>query len=357
MKRTLCMLLLGLLAAGFLCSCSQQPAVPSGGEDQKTEVPSENAPTTEPKVTPAATTSAATEAAPAADAKENVPSGYPKTVTDLTGKEVTIASADRIVSLAPSNTEIVVAEGGEEQIVGVDEASKDQVPTAQIVGDFNGPDVERIVSLSPDVVLAGNSLQQDAIEQLRSFGVPVVSAEATDWDQVQESFQLVGEILDDPQAANRLGAQLASTIADVEEVAPSTPLTVYYVLSFGDAGNWTSGEGSFVNQMIEYAGGMPVTKGTASAWLDYPMEDVIAADPDCIILSSEAGSYAELAEAAGYADLRAVQNGLVFEVNADVVSRPGPSLNEGLLAISGILQAAAEGPTPTAGLETSVEPE
>lgn len=282
---------------------------------------------------------------------EDAVTTYPVQVTDLNGFESTVSSADRIISLTPSNTEILISVGVMDRVVGVDASSADMVPDADVVGDYTGPDTEAIVALEPDVIFAGNTIQRETIEQLRNIGLTVIESEATRWDDVGASFELVGRAVNENEAAAQLVQQLQGTVADVETLAPAQQLTCYYVLSFGEGGNWTSGEGSFINDMIQYAGGVPTTKDTASPWLEYPLEDLIAADPNCIILSSEAGSYADLEKEPGYADLTAVRNGQVFSIDSDIVTRPGPNLNEGLLAVSGILNAAAAGPVREAAAE------
>lgn len=281
---------------------------------------------------------------------------YPVTLTDLAGIETTVASAERIVSLTPSNTEILISVGAQPRIVGADAYSQEMVPEAESVGDYTNPDVELIVSLEPDLILAGNGIQYEALEQMRSLGLPVLSSEANTWDEVDQSFLLVGKAVNENLAAEELVQQLLGTVTEVREQAPAQPISCYYVMSYGEGGNWTCGEGSFVQQMMEYAGGDPVVKNTDSPWIEYSLENLTIADPECIILSSEAGDYEDFVTAPGYAELSAVKNNMVFTVSADSVTRPGPGLNSGLLALSGIFQAAAEGPILRAaedGLETS----
>lgn len=319
-------------AALLFTACSQSQTLTSGTETGAA-----------PAQTEAAPTEAAPEQTPIAEV-EDATTSYPLEVTDLTGFTSTVQSADRIVSLTPSNTEILIAENAGDRVVGIDEASAQLLPEVEVVGDYTGPDAERIVALEPDVVFAGNTIQQESIDQLRSMGLTVIVSEATRWDEVAPSFELVGQVINESDAGALLALQLEGTIADVEDLAPVQQITCYYVLSFGEGGNWTSGEGSFINDMITFAGGVPITKGSPAPWLDYPLEDLVAADPDCLIVSSEAGTIDALEQEPGYADLTAVRNGQVFSINADVVTRPGPGLNEGLLSLSGILNAAAAGP-------------
>ena len=108
-------------------------------------------------------------------------------------------------------------------------------------------------------------------------------------------------------------------------------------MSYGDMGNWTSGPGSFINTMIEAAGGKCVTEDAAAAWLEYPVEDLVKANPDIILLDSSMGSTDDIASAQGYADLDAVKNGKVYSIDADVFTRPGPRIAEAIATISDIV--------------------
>lgn len=267
---------------------------------------------------------------------------YPVEVTDFLGDTTTVESSDRIVSLSSSATQVLLALGAGGRIVGLDSYSEQYLPGVEVVGDYTGPDLERIVALEPDVVFAANKIQRDAIDQLREMGVAVIAAEPTEWNQIPESFELIGQAAGNTAGASDLSKQLDETVREVQDNAPSELLTCYYVLSYGNAGNWTSGEGSFINTMIEYAGGVPTTKGKAPSWLEYPMEDLAADDPQCIILSSDAGTIEDFVSTPGYETLGAVTNGLVFLVDADLVNEPGTSLNAGLREVSYALQAAAQ---------------
>lgn len=331
MKKAILPFILSLLF--ILCACSTPKTLPEK--------------TPEPSADPAGSEPAAESSLPVSEEEpvtEETQTVYPVTVTDLDGVETTIEAAARIVSLTPSNTEILVSAGALDRIIGVDTYSAEIAPDAETVGDYTNPDVERIVALEPDIILAGNNMQFTALEQMRQLGLPVISSEATTWDEVDQSFRLIGEAVNENDAAEALVTQLLGTVADVEEQAPAPPISCYYVMSYGDAGNWTCGEGSFIQQMMEYAGGDPVIKNTDSPWIEYSLENLTVADPACIILSSEAGTYEDFITTPGYENLSAVKNGMVFTISADSVTRPGPGLNEGLLALSGIFLTAAEGP-------------
>ena len=149
---------------------------------------------------------------------------------------------------------------------------------------------------------------------------------------------LMGEILGKQPEAQAVVDDIAAAVKEAEQNAPEQAPTVYYAMSYGDMGNWTSGPGSFINTMIEIAGGDPITKDAEYPWIEYPMEDLVNQDPDIILVSSDMGSNADdMAQVQGYEDLTAVVNGDVYVMQADILSRPGPRIADAIRAISEVL--------------------
>ena len=258
---------------------------------------------------------------------------------ESTAAESSDDSTLRIVSTVPSATEILFALGCGEQIVGIDVSSTYPAETAEIekVGDYNGFDVETIISLEPDVVFVGYTIQDAQVEQLQNAGIHTSAVEARALSDLSESILTIGDEVGKGDEAEALVDSIESTISTVKETALSmtNSPSVYYVMGFGEYGNWTSGEGSFINDMIEAAGGTCVTADAANAWIEYPMEDLILADPDILLVSSYI-SLDDLKADPAYAELSAVKNGRVFSVNSDIVERPGPRVTEAMAEIQNI---------------------
>ncbi|MDD5017565.1 MAG: ABC transporter substrate-binding protein [Eubacteriales bacterium] len=254
--------------------------------------------------------------------------------TDMTTDELTI------VSTAASITEILFALGCGDSIIGVDIYSTYPEEAADIekIGDFNGFDTEKIISLNPAVVFAGNTLQMQGIEALEDAGLNVVAVEPTYYEDIAQSITLIGSIVGKEEEAAALNQDMADAAAAVEKTAAEIgeKPTVYYVMFIGESGNWTSGQGSFINTVIEMAGGVCTTAGTQSEWLEYPMEDLIVDDPDILLVSDLVAEEDLLAET-GYADLTAVQNGSYYFIDADIIERPGPRITEALETIQGTI--------------------
>ena len=101
------------------------------------------------------------------------------------------------------------------------------------------------------------------------------------------------------------------------------------------------GPGSFINSIIELAGGAPVTADAEAPWLEYSLEQLLQDDPDVILVSSDAGDPALLADAEGYKDLTAVKEGRAYSIDANTSSRPGPRILEAAEAVAALLHPDA----------------
>ncbi len=242
---------------------------------------------------------------------------------------------ERIVSLTPSNTEIVYALGLESKLVGVDAVSDypEAAQSVEKVGDFNGPNLEAVVALKPDLVLAGNKLQQDVIDKMKALGLTVAAVEATTYDDIFISIELVGKLTGAQDKAAQLVKDMkAKEKAVLDAVAKAgAGKRVYYAMTFGDIGNWTGGPGSFPYTLIEMCGGKNITEGMPAAWIDLDQELLVSGDPDIVLLSSDmGGDPAAFSTAAAYKNLSAVKNNKVYVITSNLCSRPGPRIVDGL---------------------------
>ena len=283
--------------------------------------PAETTPTAKPTLEP--TPAPAAEPTPEATPEAAV-------LTDMLGREVALpAEVKTVVSLAASNTEILYAVSAGEMLVGRDAYSNYPEAAADIavVGDFNGPNIEAIVAADPDVVLA-SYLQDDVLNQLTELGIAVFCTEAFDYEGIYTSIALIGAICGKTEEATALCAGMRESIGKVQAAAATEAQpTVYYVMSFGEYGEWSGGPGSFINAAIELAGGIPITKDMGEIWVNPSIEQIVALDPDIILLSS-LYTIEDLSAANGYADMRAVKEGHVYLVNPDWVERPAPRITE-----------------------------
>ncbi len=314
------------------------------------------APTAAPTPTPAATPAAAPTTAPA----PTPAAAFPLTLTDDEGTAVTIpARPERIVSLTPATTEILFAVGAGPRVVGatdVDDypAAAKAVPRVVTMGAI---DIEKIVGLEADLVVAGGNgfNSPDALEKLRGLGIPVLVVYAPDVATALEDLALVATAAGEPAAGAAMAAQMEaeiSAIGDAINAAGGTRPRVFYELDamkeiYGPA------DDSFLTEMIELAGGDPITTGSPTVF-SIPLERLLAADPQVIVLGDAAyGTTPEIVTARpGWGGMSAVTSGAIRPVNDVIVTRPGPRLAEGLRALALAIDPAASlppGPSPSPG--------
>ncbi len=262
---------------------------------------------------------------------------FPLTITDDAGRRVTLAHApQRIVSIAPSNTEILFALGLGERVVGVDDVS-DFPPEAAAkprVGSYVEPDLERVAALQPDLILAAGLHEGNVLTRLDGLGLTTIVVEPTDLQGVLASITLVGQITDHASQAARLTCALSTRIMAVTTaVANANRPRVFFELS---PDLYTAGPGSFVDDLIRRAGGDNIAAGAGTAWPQLSAEAVVAADPDVILLADHGAGVtpAQVAARPGWADVAAVRAGRIVPLNPDLVARPGPRLVDGLEAIA-----------------------
>jgi iron complex transport system substrate-binding protein len=265
-------------------------------------------------------------------------------LTDGLGNAVELsAPATRIVSLGPSNTEILFAIGAQAQVIGCDQHSDfpaEAKPLATIA-DYPILNVESIVALQPDLVLATELFAAEQVQVMRELGLTVYwlpNPESLP-DGLYENIRTVGVLTGKAANAEMLIDNLAERIAAVRQKlasAKETPL-VYYELDASDpARPWTAGPGSdgFIDMLLRMAGGRNVASGLGSAWAQISSEEILRQDPDIILLGDAAyGVTVEsIAGRPGWAQLKAVRNGAVHAFDDNLVSRPGPRLVDALEA-------------------------
>ena len=299
---------------------------------------------------PAATSTsdpAASQAATASPSASAAPAAFPVTVTDDAGNELTLdAAPERIVSLAPSSTEIVCALEACDRLVGVTDFD-DYPPEVADIDDVvvNAQvDVERVVAAEPDLVIAaGNEITPSSvIAQLVELELPVLVLYPETLEEVYADIRLVGTLLDAGDEADTLVAGMQERVdAIVDAVADADRPRTLYEVFYAEGTTYTAGDGSFLASLVDLAGGEPVT-GDAQGLIG--SEDLVAADPQLILLGT--ASYdpsladAEAARTAvaarpGWADLSAVADGLVVPYTDDIVTtRPGPRIVDGLEALA-----------------------
>jgi len=265
---------------------------------------------------------------------------YPITLTDDLGREVTIEALPvKIISLAPSNTEILFALGLGDRVVGRTTYC-DYPPEALEKEDVGGPsgtyiDVEKIIVLNPDFILAEEINSKEVVDTLEDLGFTVFGIKSTDLDDLLDDIRTVGKITDTEAEADALIDEMEGRIDAVTEEteglsSEEKPRTFH--ISWHDP-IYTSGSGTFIHDLVGKAGGVNIF-ADLEGWPVVDLEAVIGRDPEVIIVTAMggtgSGTWEWVLTEPRLADVSARQNGRVYSVESNWVERPGPRIVLGL---------------------------
>jgi iron complex transport system substrate-binding protein len=285
------------------------------------------------------TTPAASPETPSPEA-----AAFPMTITDDDGVEVTIPEEpQRIVTFAPSMTEIVYALGLGDRLVGVSGPFDDYPAEAADVeevggaGDFGvDPNVEKVVSLEPDLFLtiAGGDQWK---ERLRDLGVPVVTLNAEDFPDLLDDIRAVGGVTGATAAAASLTDDMQAGADGV--AASGTPASCFFEVYYPPL--TTVGPNTFVYDLLERAGCDPVTADATTDYPEWSVDDLVADGPQVYFVTPEsAKSVAAVEKRPGFSAITAIEDGNVVLVDGDLVTRPGPRVIDGLRELAEALGSA-----------------
>ncbi len=266
---------------------------------------------------------------------------YPLTIRDVAGRTVTIARRpQRIVSLAPSNTETLFALGLGERVVGVDQSS--DYPAAARdkprIGTFSQPTIEQVAAQSPDLILAANIHIRGAVPALEALGLTVVVLNPADLPAVLDAITLVGDLTDSQPAAQQLRDALEARIAAVNAKVAGTPgrPRTYVEITAKLA---AAGPTSYIGDLIVRAGGANIVDDRATQYPTLGAETIIARDPEVIVLTDASAEVTVAAVGArpGWAGISAVKYGRVVAIDPNLLNRAGPRVVDGLEALAAAL--------------------
>lgn len=263
---------------------------------------------------------------------------FPVTVTDGMGSEVTIKEKpQRIVSLIPSNTEILFAVGAGDTVVGVTEFDDYPPEVAGIakVGGYATISPEKILDLKPDMVLAYSANDPEVIGRLRTLGLTVVVVDSSKFTDITRNIRLVGHITGNDEKANALAAYMDAKVEEVRKRSMDTPeqdrIRVLYMVSLDPV--YVAGTDSYPSDLIYIAGGRNIIE--KDGWLQVSLEYLVDRDPQIILCSGMGGRGQNISEqlkkSSVMATTDAVKNGRVYVISDNnFIERPGPRITKGL---------------------------
>lgn len=255
-------------------------------------------------------------------------------IVDDYGRTVSLDSMPtRIVSAAPTPTEILFAVGAGDLVVGVDEYSDypEGVTDLTRVGAYP-LNLEVIVGLRPDLIVSSDLVPADQLENLESQGIPYLILAARTLDDIMGDIRLVGIVTGHVDEAEALVDDLESRIDAVTEktLAAEVEAPRVYLEYFP---YWTYGPGSFGDNLIALAGGINIAENASSEYPLLTSEFIIAQDPEVIVYTigyMTSTNAEEISSRAGWGGITAVAEGEIYSIDDNLVSRYGPRIVDGL---------------------------
>jgi len=261
-------------------------------------------------------------------------------MTDQAGRVVRIEKVpEKIISLAPSNTEILYALGLEAKLVGITEYCNYPEAAKQKpqVGGFSTVDMEKVVKIEPDLILAANIHKEEVIPQLERLDLTVLTLDPKTLDDVLEAIELIGKFTGKVEEASHLTAEMKNRIKTVTDKTMAIPEAqkprVFYILWHDPL--MTAGPETRIHKLIEKAGGINIAQDLAEEYPTISLEAVLIANPQVIVAGSGHGSGQDVSfqfalTEPRLAEVEARLKGRIYEIDSDLTSRPGPRIVDGL---------------------------
>ena len=282
------------------------------------------------------------EPAQPAEPSEPEASGSAITVTDMTGREITLDEpATRVVALSAADCEVLYAVGAGDALVGRGEycdypAEVLEVPSVQSGYDTN---IEQIIALEPQVLLMSSMAQtEEQVAQLEGAGIKVVVSDAQDIEGVYTAVEMIGKLMGKEKEAEQVIIGMQVAFADLTNSTAGRGKTVYFEVSPLEYGLWTAGKGTFMNEIAEMLG-MKNIFDDVEGWAEISEEQVIERNPDYIVtitmyFGEGPTPVEEIMGRTGWENVTAVKNGAILNLVDNELSRPTPRLKDGAILLN-----------------------
>ena len=267
-----------------------------------------------------------------------------ETVTDREGNEVTIpTNIEKIVSTAPSNTEILTALGMGDKIVCMDTYSEgiEGVKEDVVKMDFTAPDAEEIIGLEPDIIIASGynkaGSSDDPFKSLSDAGIPVVYIPSSESrESIYKDIEFVASIVNQEDKGKEIVDGMKSDIEEISTIGKTIKDKKKVYLEIGPAPTlYSVGKSTFLNEMIEIIGAENIF-ANENSWISPSEESVIDANPDVILTTVNyvENPTEEIKSREGWEHINAVKNNQVYYIDSNSASRPTQNIIKALKEIA-----------------------
>ncbi|MDD1691005.1 MAG: cobalamin-binding protein [Methanoregula sp.] len=270
------------------------------------------------------------------------------TITDDAGTEISLnATPARIVSLAPSNTELLGALALLDRVAGVTTVCNYPPEAASItrIGGYSTVSVEKVAAVRPDLVIASDITPKETVDRLREIGLTVMVIAPKNIDHMVRDIHKVGSMTGTESQSDLLAVNLTSRLAVVASAIPASQRPTVAHVVWNDP-LYVSGNNTLQDDVIAHAGGKNAFAGV-ERWGTVSLEEFLMKNPDIIIVNGGDGMDNETKDVIledfmtrpQYASLSAVKNHHVYAMNADVISRAGPRIVDATEQVAGIIRS------------------
>lgn len=255
-------------------------------------------------------------------------------IVDDFGNEIKLDQpAERIISLAPSNTEILFAIGAGEKVIGV--TTYDDYPEEALaiekIGDFNGINIERIIELEPDLVINYGDGITEENQRLIEAGIPIAGFEPESIEEITDVIIRIGVLTGNAEEASALAEDMIDRKNEIiEKLKDVDQKKVFYEVWHEPL--MAAGPGSFVDELIILAGGENIAADADSEYPQFDLEQLIERNPQVYITANDLPekTIESIKERPGYAEIDAVKEDQLYLVDGNIMSRPGPRIIQAL---------------------------
>ena len=263
---------------------------------------------------------------------------------DVLGRTLRLKTyPQRIVTTAPSNTDIVLQLGCRDRLVGIADyyGYPELVEGIARVGGFDTPNLETILALKPDLVLVARGIRMEILERMRAFDLPVFCLDTVSIDDLYRDLTTVGRLLGVEERAEalveRMGSEIAAITAKLAGLDESRRPRVFWLGQ--EEPLKTAGPGNLIDTLFTLAGGRNVAADAQGDWIDYSLETLLVKDPEVIVVCADMGSarvptneevLRRLRADPTWAQISAVRSGRVHVVPTDLIGQPTPRVVDGL---------------------------
>lgn len=265
---------------------------------------------------------------------------YPIKIVDAYSREVIIEEEpQKIISITPNITEILFELELGEKIIGRSTYCDYPIEAknVEIVGGMIDPNLEKILNLNPDLILVSTHFNKKMLKKIESFGIPIIGIYGEEkFAGLYDVIKKVAEITNREGKGEIIINDIQKRVESIKKrMEKSKKVSLYYVISYGRYGDYTAGGNTYINDMINIAGGENIAKDL-QGW-KYSLEKIVEKNPEIIICSKYGGVKKGLENGNGYSELEAIKKGDLYEIDNNLLDRQGPRLIEGLEKLNEII--------------------